>query len=141
MSTDQKQYSPILQDEGFRNVANAIRSSTLIPIYQPTPLYTVRFGLGQDLNRKAQYKDDFIQALSQFMLDYNDETLRVRNRTNRQMRKLITAQDIESVVGLVDEYGARTVCNLLVAFGYARDPRDKSEESTETDEVSIDLDE
>jgi len=39
-------------------------------------------------------------------------------------------------VKLVDEHGSKTVCNLLVAFGYARDPREQTEEGSEqTDEM------
>ena len=41
---------------------------------------------------------------------------------------MITTQDIEAVVDLIDRFGSKTVCNLLVAFGYARDPRERSED-------------
>lgn len=127
--------SPILADEGFRNVAYAIRMSTVTPVYldRNQRRFEVRYGLGQDLLRKAQYPDDFIQALSEFIQSYNDETLRVHERTKgAARRRLVTTQDIESVVRLVDTYGSKTVCNLLVAFGYARDPRVKPEEELGT---------
>ena len=126
--------APILEDEGFRNVAYAIRMSTLVPLYlgRSTSRFDIRYGLGQELMRKAQYEDDFIQALSEFMQSYNDESMRVYERTKgTARRKLITTQDIEGVVKLVDEHGPKTVCNLLVAFGYARDPRGKTEEESE----------
>ena len=126
--------APILEDEGFRNVANAIRMSTLVPLYlgRSTSRFDIRYGLGQELMRKSQYADDFVQALSDFMQSYNDETMRVHERTNgKARRKLITTQDIKSVVKLVDEYSPKTVCNLLVAFGYARDPRPQAEEESE----------
>ena len=126
--------APILEDEGFRNVAYAIRMSTLVPLYlgRSASRFDIRYGLGQDLMRKAQYEDDFIQALSEFMQSYNDESMRVYERTKvKARRKLITTQDIERVVKLVDEHGSKTVCNLLVAFGYARDPREQTEEGSE----------
>ena len=126
---------PILEDEGFRNVADAIRKSTLSLVYvdRRKRRYDIRYGLGQDLRRKAQYKEDFIQELTDFMHSFNDETLRVYERTKGeiQQRRLITTQDIESVVKLVDDYDSKTVCNLLVAFGYARDPREQTEEGSE----------
>ena len=82
--------------------------------------------------RKAQYKEDFIQELTEFMHSFNDETLRVYERTKGETRrKLITTQDIRSVVKLVDEHSPKTVCNLLVAFGYARDPREQPDEESE----------
>ena len=120
--------SPILESDGFRNIAHAIRSSTLIPLYMGRESrFEVRYGLGQELMRKAQYKDDFIQALAEFLQSYNDESMRVHERTKGQARrKLITTQDIEQVVQLVDLHGSKTVCNLLVAYGYARDPRESS---------------
>ena len=126
--------APVLEDEGFRNVAYAIRMSTLVPLYlgRSTSRFDIRYGLGQDLMRKSQYEDDFIQALSEFMQSYNDESMRVYERTKgAARRKLITTQDIESVVKLVDEHGPKTVCNLLVAFGYARDPREQTDEESE----------
>ena len=126
--------APLLEDEGFRNIAYAIRMSTLVPLYlgRSTSRFDIRYGLGQDLMRKAQYEDDFIQILSEFMQSYNDESMRVYERTKgAARRKLITTQDIESVVKLVDKHGSKTVCNLLVAFGYARDPREQTEEGAE----------
>lgn len=133
------QLTPILEDEGFRNVAYAIRMSTLVPLYmgRNKSRFDIRYGLGQDLMRKAQYADDFIEALSEFMQSYNDETMRVYERTKGSARrKLITTQDIEGVVKLVDAHGSKTVCNLLVAFGYARDPKERADEVPTTDEES-----
>lgn len=126
--------TPILEDEGFRNVANAIRKSTLSLVYKDRRKrrYDVRYGLGQDLMRTAQYEKRFIQELTEFMHSFNDETLRVYERSKGNVRRtLITTQDIECVVKLVDEHGSKTVCNLLVAFGYARDPREQTEEGSE----------
>lgn len=127
--------TPILENQGFRNVADAIRRSTVIPQYvgRKTSSYDVRYGLGQDLKRKSQYADDFIRALSDFMQSYNEENARVYERTKgKSRRKAITTEDIADVVALVDEYGPQTICNLLVAFGYARDPKAKEEEVAES---------
>lgn len=128
---DEQTYSPILKEEGFRNIAHAIRHSTLIPLYLgKQSRFEVRYGLGQELKRKGQYRDDLIQALSDFMQEYNDETMRVHERTKgAARRKLITTGDIEAVVRLIDQYDAKTISSLLVAYGYARDPRARDEES------------
>jgi hypothetical protein len=126
--------SPILANQGFRNVADAIRRSTVIPQYlgRKTSRFDIRYGLGQDLKRRSQYADDFIQALSEFMQSYNEENLRVHERTKgASRRKAITTEDIADVVGLIDEYGPQTICHLLIAFGYARDPKAKEEEGAE----------
>jgi hypothetical protein len=123
--------TPILESEGFRNIADAIRRSTLIPLYMGRESrFEVRYGLGQELMRKAQYKADFVQALAEFMHSYNDESMRVFERTKGQARrKLITTHDIDAVVNLTDTYTSKTVCNLLVAYGYARDPRERGDDA------------
>jgi len=130
----QPQLSPILQSQGFRNIAEAIRRSTVIPQYigRQQSQYDIRYGLGQELKRKAQYPDEFIKALAEFMQSYNEENARVYERTKGRgiRRKAITTQDIEEIVALVDEYGSQTVANLLIAFGYARDPKESTDESS-----------
>ena len=123
---------PILDNAGFRHVATAIRRSTVIPQYfkakgQKGP-YDVRYGLGAELLRQAAYPDRFIQALSDFLHDYNRETMQIfeRYKGNPPVRRAqVTTEDIQQVVGLIDEYGSQTVANLLVAFGYAREPREE----------------
>jgi len=123
----QPKLSPILQSQGFRNIAEAIRRSTVIPQYigRQQSQYDIRYGLGQELKRKAQYPDEFIQALADFVHRYNEENARVYERTKGKgfRRKSITTQDLEEVIALVDEFGSQTIANLLIAFGYARDPK------------------
>lgn len=126
--------TPILQSQGFRNIAEAIRRSTVIPQYKGRKVsrFDIRYGLGADLKRQSNYADDFIQALSDFMHNYNDETARVYERTKGNdpsaRRKAITTEDIADIVSLIDDYDSKTICNLLVAFGYARDPKIKEDE-------------
>lgn len=122
--------TPILESPGFRNIAEAIRRSTIIPQYRGRgeSEYDIRYGLGQELKRKALYNDEFIAALSEFMQSYNAENARVYEKTGKQYRKNILTTDVEDVVRLVDKYGATTVGNLLIAFGYAREPREEEEQ-------------
>lgn len=132
---------PILDNPGFRNIAAAIRRSTVIPQYfkakgQKWP-YNVRYGLGADLLRQAAYPDRFIQTLSKFLHDYNRETMQIYERYKGNLprywrRSRVTTEDIQQVVELIDEYGSQIVANLLVAFGYAREPREPELEIDET---------
>jgi len=125
---------PILDNSGFQNVAAAIRRSTVLPQYfkargQRGP-YDIRYGLGAGLLRQAAYPDRFVQALSDFLHDYNRETMQIfeRYKGNPPVRRSqVTTEDIQQVVALIDEYGSQTVANLLVAFGYAREPREAEE--------------
>ncbi len=138
--------SPILTNEGFRHVAAAIRRSTITPQFfkaqgKAGP-YIIRYGLGNELLRHAAYPDQFVQALGVFLHEYNRETGQVFERYGAHppvRRATVTTEDIEAVIGLVDLYGSETVANLLVAFGYAREPRDpddRPETLEETEETS-----
>jgi hypothetical protein len=137
--TTEENLSPILSNTGFQNVATAIRRSTVIPQYfkgrgDKGP-YDVRYGLGNDLLRRAAYPEQFIQVLGEFLHEYNRETAQIHERYKGNppvRRAAVTTDDIQQVVALIDEYGSPTVANLLVAFGYAREPRDQEQEGDAT---------
>ena len=138
---------PILDNAGFQNIAAAIRRSTVIPQYfkakgQKGP-YDVRYGLGAELLRQAAYPDRFIQTLSEFLHDYNRETMQIfeRYKGNPPVRRSrVTTEDIQQVVDLIDTYGSQTVASLLVAFGYAREPYE-AEGSPETENQKTETEE
>jgi hypothetical protein len=126
--------SRILETPGFQNIAYAIRQATVTAQYrkqQGDRRYDVRYGLGQQLARKAAYPNEFIAELADFLAKYNAENAQVmeKNRPGRYRRSIRTS-DIDDIVALIDEFGdSRLICNLLVAYGYARVPReDDSEE-------------
>jgi hypothetical protein len=138
MMAHDKKLKPILDSSGFQNIAAAIRRSTVIPQYfkgrgDKGP-YDIRYGLGADLLRQAAYPEQFIQALGAFLHDYNRETAQVHERYkgNPPVRRAqVSTEDIQQVVELIDEYGSQSVANLLVAFGYAREPREPDAERQE----------
>jgi hypothetical protein len=119
---------PIVENEGFQNVAYAIRYSTVVPQSRKARnlemLYDVRYGLGAELKRKATVRDEFIVALSEFMQSYNQENSQKLEGTRRQMRRNLRTTDIDQIVRLVDEYGSEVVASLLIAYGYAREPQE-----------------
>jgi hypothetical protein len=118
--------SKILDTPGFQNIAYAIRQSTVVAQYrkgQGNRRYDVRYGLGQELARKANYPADFVAALSDFLHKYNAENAQVMENRPGPYRRSIQTSDIDDIVALIDEYDAPLVCNLLVAYGYARSPR------------------
>lgn len=124
----QKKFSKILEREGFQNVAYAIRHSTIIPQGRKAKgqdyLYEIRYGLGAEFKRKSTVKEEFLTALSEFMQSYNQENAQTLENTGKQMRKDLRTSDIQDVVELVDEFGSEVVANLLIAYGYAREPRE-----------------
>jgi len=124
--TAEPKLAPILETEGFRNIAYAIRQSTVVAQYrkqQGDRRYDVRYGLNQELARKAAYPADFVSALSEFLHKYNAENAQIMERRPGPYRRSIVMSDVEDIVALVDGYGSELICQLLLAFGYARTPR------------------
>ncbi|GAP61675.1 hypothetical protein ARMA_0098 [Ardenticatena maritima] len=141
LMTGPKRFSQILETPGFQEIAYAIRHSTVIPQFwkaqykrQKTnepPLYEVRYGLAAELQRKATVAEEFITALMNFLQSYNQENAQKLESTGKQRRKDVRTTAIDEIVHLIDEYGSEVVANLLIAYGYAREPRENVEETGE----------
>ena len=127
----QKTLKKIIENQGLRSVATAIRLSTIVPQGQKArksrPIYDVRYGLGDELKRKAAYADELAQAIGDFVQSYNQETVQVLERTGQQRRKMVTDEDLDGLLTLLGECDSKTVGSLLIAYGYARtaQPGDK----------------
>lgn len=129
---NQPKYRLIVQDMGFQNIAYAIRHSTVIPQgYKARgnrPVVDIRYGLGQQLCRSAAYPQDFLAEITEFIHLYNAENAQLREKGRKLFRKNVTTDDLDCLVNLVDRFGSKVICNMLVAYGYAREPYDKTEE-------------
>ena len=140
------QMSDILDPQahpGFARIAYAIRQSTVIAQWrkqQGDRRYDVRYGLGQELARKSRYGDEFITALSDFLHKYNAENAQIMEKRSGPYRRSIQTVDIDDIVALVDEFGSQLICNLLVAYGYARSPREAQSQESETSAPDHELD-
>jgi hypothetical protein len=137
----------IINNDGFRNIAAAIRASTVTQQYYKSQrddnTYEIRYGLADDLRRKARDGREFVRALSEFLQQYSQENARIQERNKNKeyrKRKTISTDDITQIVALIDRYDAPTVANLLIAFGYAYDPKapDAASDTTPTDAISAD---
>lgn len=128
MNSEDKKYSEIMQNEGFRNIAYAIRHST-VKLQNAKkfrkPATDIRYGLGQQLARKAAYPGDFLAELSEFLHLYNSENAQLREKNRNPFRTDVRTEDMEEIVKLVDRFGSKVVCNMLVAFGYASEAQTK----------------
>lgn len=118
-----KDYRPIFENPGFRNLVSAIRSCTVQLRYfkdvkNQQTAFKVRHGLGDDLLRRAHDADDFIEDLGHFVHDYMRESSNVQ-AVYKETRPFITEDDLYEVVALVNEFGSRVVASLLVAAGYS----------------------
>lgn len=122
---EQQRLKEIIDNPGFQNIATAIRLSTVVPQRQKArkerPLYDIRYGLGDDLKRKAAYPQELAQAIGDFAHSYNQETMQKYERSGQQpRRRLITDDDLMQVITLLTTNDSTTVGSLLIAFGYAR---------------------
>jgi hypothetical protein len=147
VGTEEK-LAPIFENEGFKNVAYAIRQSTVTAQYrkkQQDRRYDVRYGLGQELARKSRYPDEFVTALADFVHKYNAENAQVAERfqamgrEGASFRRNVKTSDIEAVVKLVDTYGAPLIANLLIAYGYARVEQPQQDAEPASDQLPSDL--
>lgn len=121
----------VIEDEGFQNLASAIRRSTVSLQYQKAlaergkaqrPQFDIRYGLAQDLVRAANDVDGFVAALSDFVARYNGESAQKYETSKGDIRRSrVTEDDITSIVRLLaDGYSPKTLARLLVAFGSAK---------------------
>jgi hypothetical protein len=141
MNHKDKTYSEIMQNEGFQNIAYAIRHSTVSLQKSKRlrqPVTDIRYGLGQQLARKAAYPADFLAELSEFLHMYNAENAQLLEKGRKPFRKDVRTQDIEEIVSLVDRFSSKVVCNMLVAFGYASEARPKDAPKEEDDQIEDD---
>lgn len=112
----------ILESEGFKNIANAIRQSTVIAQSnksQGKPHYDVRYGLGRDLVRQSQYRDRFVADLSDFLFKYNAENAQAGETHPELYRSNVHVDDIRELLELMNKFDSDLVAKLLVAYGYA----------------------
>lgn len=142
--TDAK-LSKILESPGFQNIAYAIRQSTVTAQYRKSQndrKYDVRYGLGQQLTRVARKgkESEFIAELADFIHKYNAENAQVMEVRSGPYRRSIQTSDIDDIVRLVDAYDAPTIAQMLVAYGYARLPKDTVVDEA-PDAVDIPVDE
>ena len=139
----------ILQKPGFQNIATAIREATVRAQRRRSQendnKYEVRYGLEQELLRKAHYRDDFMIALSKFIAIYNAETAREEEKAARNLKRPlekkdyrtlrfpVTTQDMEQLSELLDNNPTELVATMLIAYGYSRwEPLKREEVQTDS---------
>ncbi len=133
-------FTEIIETPGFQNIARAIRQSTISEVFWKSKnqqIYEIRYGLGQELRRRARKKEEFLAALSTLTQSYNEENARVRDGKNRprRLRPDIGSDDLADVVRIMDSTAnPESVALLLVGFGFAKQPfKDDEPEDEITD--------
>lgn len=147
------QYGQVFANEGFRNIATAIRRSTVTEQYWKSrgdQQYEIRYGLFQDLERKTHFPGEFLKAIGKFVMDYDVENAKIEERAAKdgkaarpiRRRTHVTTHDIASFTSLMDGLGdqAEVAAMLLLAYASARDPREQAVEPPPTEQQSDDGD-
>ncbi len=134
--------SDIIRDEGFRNIATAIRKATVTEQFHKKNnhrVYEIHYGLFADLRRAGRKPKEFISRLSAFVSTYNAENARISEagREQGRPRARVSATDLDAIVRLVEGHGSELVAHLLCAYGSATEKRDTSSSEPENDNQEV----
>jgi len=117
----------IIMDDGFKSIARAIRNATIYAL--SLKRREVHFGLAQEWKQKIKGgTKEFVPALANFVQRYNWESEKIGAH-------VVKKDDLDAVIGLIEEHGAELVGMLLLAYGYARAP--KTEQDVEKGEILV----
>ena len=110
----------IISNEGFLRVARAVRNCTIYPVMSKHANRDVHFGLAQKWKQKIKAGNrEFAAALADFVQVQNWE---VADKLEGK-GLIVTTEDLNAVIRLIDSHGAELVGSLLLAYGYARAPK------------------
>lgn len=139
--TNKTQYSEILKNEGFKNIAKAIRNVAVNAIYlaRRNDEYKkiIYFGLASELKRASLTEKTLIEWLNNFCSTYNANLDRFAfaNPDKKLPFSKIKQDDIEQMMNLIEDYSQpRIVGGLLLAYGLASTSK-KEEVDTEVEET------
>jgi hypothetical protein len=123
--------SYIVQNEGFRNIATAIRKATVTEQFHKRndrQVYDIHYGLFADLRRAARRTPDFVSRLAAFISTYNAENARISeaHREQGRPRARVSDADLDAMVHLIETHGSELVAQLLCAYGSATEKRETS---------------
>lgn len=128
MSSD---YAAILNDEGFRAVATAVRRATVSAQSlkaRGVDHREIRYGLLPDLRRARELpgNEPLLLAVAEFVSLYNTENARREEATGRAWHRRVTTEELAAFTRLVDDArkGASIVGALLCAYGTCTDRRE-----------------
>lgn len=140
-------YTAILNDPGFESIASAVRRVTVGAqalkslkaqgkLKQGVEPGEIRYDLLPDLRRKLALTDDeFMEAVSLFVSQYNSGNSR-RREMGRQAPRNVTTEEFLAFASLVEQHHAAKVGALLCAYGTCRAPRDADDTAGTADDAT-----
>lgn len=115
----------IVENQGFKNITDAIRSSTVSSFENPKSGwkgsgYETLFGMAQEWKQKIKGGvQAFVPVLSEFVQKHNWEAV----HKLKKGAPPISQDDLNNIVSLIEQHGVELVGMLLLAYGYARAPK------------------
>lgn len=102
-------YTEILENVGFQEISKAMRNATVYEQYrksQNKQQFEIHYGLFHELKRKAQFKDQLIAAISEFVNAYNTETARKQEQIGKEYkgRGRVPITALNELINLFDRY-------------------------------------
>lgn len=124
--------SEIINNEGFKAVATAIRKSTVTLQYTPKDQrkFEIRYGLAQQLQNKSKSKEDLATFIGEFVATYNAETARNAEKNNgKTTRANVKDGELLKFFEILDKEPPRLVGALLSSYGFALTSKEKIDDN------------
>lgn len=134
-----KNLSQIINNNGFKAVATAVRKSTVSLQYTPKEQrqFEIRYGLAQQLQNKSKSKEDLATFIGEFVGTYNAETARNAEKNGgKAIRANVKDEELIEFYTLLDQNPPRLVGALLASFGFALSSKEKKEAAFEEAETT-----
>lgn len=118
----------IIENEGFKAIADAIRNSTVSLQYlsKDKRKYEIRYGVAQALQIKSKTKTDLAEYIGEFISLYNAETSRKSEKEDRAFRKNVREDKLSQFYELLDNHPPKLIGALLASYGFALPNRETS---------------
>ena len=122
--------SKIINNEGFKAIALAIRNSTVRLQRMPKDArdFEIRYGFVQDLQINSRKMKSFLGFIGDFVTKYNAETARyVENKLKKHPkegihRAFIKQEELDKFYALCeDDSNSAVIASLLSSYGFATD--------------------
>jgi hypothetical protein len=127
MNSKELNLTEIIENEGFKAVAQAIRKSTVNLQYTPkeSRKFDIRYGLAQQLQNKSKSKENLATFIGEFIGTYNAETARNAEKNGgKSFRANVKDEELIQFYALLDNNPSRLVGALLSSYGFALNKKD-----------------
>jgi hypothetical protein len=125
MDTDELKLSEIINNNGFKAVAEAIRKSTVtLLINKKNAEYDIRYGVAQAIQSKAKSKEDLAEYIGDLVSFYNSENAMKSDKGIKYHRSYVKTDELTDFYLLLDKFPSKLVGALLASYGFALPAKD-----------------